>query len=299
MRQRWVRGTQEVALVTIGALLVALALNWFNIPNSIAAGGASGLATIISHWTGLSVGALSLLINLPLLVASVLVLGWASAAKTILGTTLVSFSVDAMALVVAPLTRDPLLAAISGGLLIGVGIGLSFRGGGSTGGTDVAAQLLQHRSRKGGVGTYLLMADGAVLVLAGIAFSPELALYGLVSLLITSVVIDVVLEGMPYARQALIVTKPDRAEAIAQAIFSRLGRGVTRVEGRGMYTQAERALLLVVVARGELTGLIDLVSEVDLSAFVIISDIRSVMGEGFEAPRRPLGANHPEPQPPG
>lgn len=294
--RHWLRLVEDTLLIAAGALLVALSLNWFLVPNKIAAGGVSGLATIIHHWTGLPVGAVSLGLNLPLLILAVWILGWMPAAKTIVGAALVSVFVDTSALVVMPLTRDSLLAAVSGGLLIGVGIGLSVYGGGSTGGTDVAAQLLQHRSRSRGFGTYLLVADGAVLVLAGIAFTPELALYGLISLLATTMVIDVVLEGIPYARQALIVTGPERSRAIADAVFARLGRGVTALEGRGMYTETGRSILLVVVARGELRGLIDLVSEVDSEAFVIVSDIRSVMGEGFQAPPRPLGARRRQPQ---
>lgn len=283
------RGAQlleDIFLIVIGALLTALALDWFLVPNRIAAGGVSGLATIIYHWVKWPVGGVSLLFNLPLLVLAVIILGWQSAAKTVVGAFLVSVFTDLLAVWTTPLTHDPLLAAVSGGLLAGVGIGLTFRGGGSTGGTDVAAQLLQRRSRRQGIGTYLLIADGFVLLLAGIAFSPELALYALVALIASSVVIDMVMEGLPYARQALIVTEPAKAPIISQAVFERLERGVTALSGKGMYTQAERCMLLVVVVRGELRTLTDLVTEADPSAFVIISDIRNVMGEGFEQPRR-------------
>jgi uncharacterized membrane-anchored protein YitT (DUF2179 family) len=286
MLRRWVQAAKDLFLIVIGALLTALALDWFLVPNRIAAGGVSGLATIIYHWTGLPVGALSLAFNLPLLILAVVVLGWQSAVKTVIGAVLVSVFTDALVLLVQPLTHDPLLAAVSGGLLAGVGLGLCFRSGGSTGGTDIAAQLLQRRSRRQGVGAYLLIADGFVLLLAGIAFTPELALYALVALLASSVVIDVVLEGLPYARQALIVTEPEQARQISEEVFKRLGRGVTALSGQGMYTQAERCILLVVVVRGELRTLTDLVADIDPDAFVVISDVRSVLGEGFEESER-------------
>ncbi|HHT28125.1 MAG TPA: YitT family protein [Firmicutes bacterium] len=277
---------EDVLMITVAALLTALALNWFLIPNRIAAGGVSGLATIIYHWTGISVGILSLAINLPLLVLAIAILGWSVAAKTVMGTVLLSLFLELSMPFVQPLTYDPLLAAVAGGLLAGVGLGLAFRGGGSTGGTDIAAQLLQHRSRRQGIGTYLLLADGFVLVMAGIAFSPELALYALVALIATSVVIDMVLEGLPYARQALIIISPEKATEVSQAIFKHLERGVTALPSKGMYTQTDRCTLLVVVVRGELRLLTDLVARVDPTAFVIISDIRTVYGEGFDQPRR-------------
>lgn len=296
--RRLARVLQDVFFIVFGALLVALALDWFLVPNRIAAGGVSGLATIVFHWVGLPVGAVSMALNVPLLVLAVIMLGWRMAIKTVLGASLVSLFIDTLAPLVHPLTRDPLLAAISGGLLSGVGMGLCFRSGGSTGGTDVAASLLQHRSGRQGFGTYLLMADGVVLLLAALAFSPELALYGLMSLIAASFVIDVVLEGIPYARQALVVTESAKASAVSEAVFVRLGRGVTALAGKGMYTQEGRCLLLVVVSRGELRQLTDLVAEVDPHSFVIISDVRSVLGEGFEVLARPASrqsrASEPE-----
>jgi uncharacterized membrane-anchored protein YitT (DUF2179 family) len=279
--RRLARALQDVFLIAFGSLLVALALNWFLVPNRIAAGGVSGLATIAHHWMGWPVGLVSITLNVPLLVLALIILGRSMALKTILGASLVSLFVDLSAPVLVPLTRDPLLAAISGGLLSGAGMGLCFRSGGSTGGTDVAASLLQHRARRQGVGAYLLIADGIVLVFAALAFSPELALYALMSLVAASFVIDVVLEGIPYARQALIITDRDRADTLSAAIFAQLDRGVTSLEGKGMYTQQERSVLLTVVSRGELRQLTDLITETDPEAFVIISDVRSVYGEGF------------------
>ena len=281
MLRRLVRVLRDVFLIALGASLVALSLIWFLAPNRIAAGGVSGLATIAHHWMGWPVGLVSIILNVPLLVLALIILGRGMAIKTILGASLVSLFVDLSAPVLVPLTRDPLLAAISGGLLSGVGMGLCFRSGGSTGGTDVAASLLQHRTRRQGVGTYLLIADGVVLLFAALAFSPELALYGLMSLVAASFVIDVVLEGIPYARQALIITDKDKAVALSSAIFTQLDRGVTALQGKGMYTQQERAVLLTVVSRGELRQLTDLIAETDPDAFVIVSDVRSVYGEGF------------------
>lgn len=284
--RRWLRVIEDIILIALGALSVALALDWFLVPSRIAAGGVSGLATIVYHWTGYPVGALSLVLNLPLLILAILILGWQTALRTVLGAVLVSIFTDSLAPIVRPLTQDALLAAISGGLLSGVGIGLSFRAGGSTGGTDVAAQLLQHRSRRQGFGAHLLMTDGIILLLAAVSFSPELALYGLVALIASGVVIDMVLEGLPYARQAVIVTSREKAETISQSVFSNLERGVTALRAQGMYTAMDRVLLLVVVARGELRYLTDLVHDADPHSFVIISDVRTVLGEGFDQPRR-------------
>lgn len=283
--KRWLHTATDLLIIIIGAQLTALSMNWFLVPNRIAAGGVSGLATIIHHWLGWPVGATTIVLNLPLLIGALFVLGWSRTAKTLLGAALYSLFIDLLAPFVHPLTYDPLLAAMCGGLLGGVGMGLCFRGGGSTGGTDVAALLLERYSRRHSVANLVLLSDGVILLLAAFAFTPELALYALMSLIVGTMVINSVLEGLPYARQVLIVTKPGNASLISDAIMQELGRGVTALTGKGMYTDSERCVLLVAVVRGELHSLISLVAASDPEAFVMISDVRRVLGEGFDQVR--------------
>jgi len=266
-------------LVTLGSLLTALGLDMFLIPNRIAAGGISGLATLAFHVVGLPVGLTMLAINIPLFLGSLRLLGARFGMKTLYGFLTLSFFVDVLDPVITSPTNDPLLAAVYGGVIVGVGLGVVFRAGGTTGGTDLAAQLLLEYFPTSS-GQALLFFDGLVIVLAAFVFSTELALYALISVFISSRVIDVVQEGVGYGRAALIIS--DHGEEIAQAILNRLDRGATFLEGTGAYSGKKKKILLTVVNRSEITRLKVLVSEIDHSAFVIVANANEVLGEGFK-----------------
>jgi uncharacterized membrane-anchored protein YitT (DUF2179 family) len=274
------RDLLDYAGIFAGVAITALALDWFLIPNMIAAGGASGLATVIHHLTKLPVGLLMVLINIPLFLASVRTFGRHFGAKTVFGTALLSILIDLVAIVLPePLTQDPLLASLYGGVLTGVGIGLTFRFNGTTGGTDIAARLLKKYTSLS-VGRALLFIDMAIIILAGLVFrQPDLSLYALITVFVTSKAIDLILEGEDYARAAFIITK-DPAD-IVQNIFAVLGRGVTTIEGRGAYTGTDRQVLLCVVSRAEQSRLREIVEATDPKAFVIITSASEVLGEGF------------------
>lgn len=266
--------------VLVGAVLTALALDLFLVPNRIAAGGVSGIATVVYHLFKFGVGATMLVINVPLFLLSLKMLGTQFLARTLFGLVALSFATDLLTFL-PPLTRDPLLASLYGGALSGLGIGITLKWGGSTGGTDLAAMLL-HRALKTSVGQALLFIDFLIIVVAGVVFhSAELALYATIALFVTSYGIDLVQEGMSYAKTAYIIS--ERVEEIAQAVMSQMGRGATALRGRGAYTGAERSVLFVIVARGELAQLKELVRNIDSSAFVVISDAHEVLGEGFKA----------------
>lgn len=274
------RDLLDYAGIFAGVAITALALDWFLIPNLIAAGGASGLATVIHHLTNLPVGLLMVLINIPLFLASVRAFGSHFGAKTIFGTAALSILIDLFAGVLpGPLTRDPLLASLYGGVLSGIGIGLTFRFNGTTGGTDIAARLLK-KFFSLSIGRALLFIDMAVIILAGLVFrQPDLALYALITVFVSSKAIDLILEGEDYARAAFIITK--EADDVVQNIFAVLGRGVTTIEGRGAYTGTDRQVLLCVVSRAEQSRLREIVESTDPKAFVIITSAREVLGEGF------------------
>lgn len=287
---KWMRRhpALDYAVVLLGSLLVALSLNWFLVPNRIAAGGVSGFATVIHHLFGLPVGAVMLSLNVPLFVWSLLVLGSRFGVKTLLGAVATSIFADLTAGVVDPLTQDPFLAAIYGGILSGVGIGITFRAGGSTGGTDIAAQLLHHYLRRG-LGRMLLAADGLVILFAGLAFNAELALYAFLAVFVSSRVIDVIQEGGTYAKAAFIVS--ERYREIAREVLYGMERGVTELKGQGMFTGASRPVLFVIVTRPEIARLRQIVAAIDPRAFMVVTDVSEVLGEGFgslgEVPDRP------------
>lgn len=264
--------------ITAGCGLTGLGLVLFLVPNKIAAGGVSGLATVLHYVLGVPVGLTMLVLNIPLFMAGLKFLGFQFGLKTLYGTLVLSLFTDALSLVLRPPTFDPLLASIYGGMLTGVGLGVVFRFGGSTGGTDLAA-LLFRRFLPVSAGVGLLVADALVITLAGMVFNMELALYALLALFLTSRAIDAVQEGGGFAKAALIIS--DHSEEIARSILTELDRGATGIQGRGLYTKRERELLLVVVQRSEVSRLKNLVASIDPRAFVIVSNVHEVLGEGF------------------
>lgn len=265
--------------IALGAMVAGLGLVLFLIPNKIAAGGVSGLATVIYHLTGWPTGLTMLALNVPLFLLAVREMGIYFVLRTFYGAFAYSAAVDLLSLVVKPFTSDPLLSAVYGGLLVGLGLAIVIRAEGSTGGTDLAARLM-HRYTRLTIGQSLMIIDTAVIVIAGLVFNLELALYGLLSLFITTKIIDGIQEGFSYAKAALIISQ--HSDIIAQRIIKELDRGATGLAGRGLYTGQARETILCVVHRDEITKLKRLVAETDPKAFVVLTDVREVLGEGFK-----------------
>lgn len=264
--------------VLLGVVITAFAVSFFLIPAKIAAGGVSGLATVVFHLTNFPVGVTMLVLNLILFVISWRVLGPVFGAKTLFGTVTLSIFVDFFSQFAVPITGDLLLTSIYGGVISGIGLGIAFRAGGSTGGTDLAAQLIA-KFLPTTVGQALLFVDGFVIILAGLAFGLELALYALIAVFITTKAIDVVVEGQSYAKAVLIIS--NQSEAVGKAIMDRLERGVTSLHGQGLYTKENKDVLLVIVSLVEIAEVKEIVREFDERAFVIISNVHEVLGEGF------------------
>lgn len=272
--------------MTAGILLTAWSLDAFLIPNRIAAGGVSGLATVIYYWAkanmgfAVTVGIQMLVMNGLLLVAAWKHQGLHYLAKTVYGAVGLSIAIDLMAPVTPHLAGDDLLlAALYGGALTGLGMGLVFKAGGNTGGTDIVAQMLSRRFPFG-VGQIMLVVDAGVTALAALQFGPKLALYGAVAIFVATSAIDLVLEGISVEKAVWIIS--DRSDLIGQVINEDLGRGATRLEATGVYTGEKRGTLLVVLSRNELDNLKALVGAIDPTAMVIISNVHEAIGEGFK-----------------
>ena len=266
----------------VGSAILALALDWFTVPNRIAAGGVSGLATITHYIFGWPVGITMLAVNVPLFAASFGIVGRRFGFRSLVGAVVSSVLVDVFAPFTRPLTFDPLLASLYGGVLTGLGVGMTFYFGGSTGGTDLAARLLHHFTHIG-LGRSFLIVDAAVIAWAAVAFNAELGMYALLSLFVASKTIDFLQEGTPLAKGAFIIS--DHADKIGQRVLTELDRGATTLRGRGLYTGKERDVLMVIVGRPQLRQLRLIVQSVDPKAFMVITDVADVLGEGFE-PRR-------------
>ncbi|MGB9804906.1 YitT family protein [Desulfofundulus sp.] len=266
--------------VTLGVVLTALGLDLFLVPNKIAAGGVSGLATVIHYLTGAPVGMTMLALNVPLFAMGIYRLGLKFGFRSLYGTISLSMAVDAMAPYLPVPTHDPLLASIFGGVLTGLGLGVVFRYRGTTGGTDLAAAILRTYTGAN-VGQLLFLVDGMVVLFGGITFkSWELGMYALITIFVTAWLIDLVQEGISYTKAFFIISQ--KVDEIAAAVLKELNRGATALKGRGMYTGRERDVLLVVVNRSEVTRLKELIYKVDRGAFVILADVHEVLGEGFK-----------------
>ena len=285
------RRVRDYGLMSIGLVMTAFSLDAFLIPNRIAAGGVSGLATVVFYWSKahfgllLPVGIQMLVMNAVLLAVAWRYRGVGYLAKTIFGAVALSVLVDVFAPFAPHLAGDDLLlAALYGGAVSGIGMGLVFKAGGNTGGTDIVAQLLSRRFPFG-VGQIMLVVDAGVTTLAALEFGPKLALYGAVAIFVATATIDLVLEGVSVEKAVWIIS--DHADRIGDAINSELGRGATRLEATGVYTGEKRGTLMVVLARNELDDLKAVVAAIDPTAMVIISNVHEAIGEGFKAMERP------------
>jgi len=280
------RRFRDFGFMTIGIALTAYALVAFLIPNKIAAGGVSGLSTVIYYWAKANLG-LSLPVGIQMLVMNVVLIlvafkfrGMHYVAKTLYGAIGLSVLVDVFARFTPALAGDDLLlAALYGGSLAGIGMGLVFKAGGNTGGTDIIAQLLSRRVPLG-VGQLMLVIDATVTLLAALEFGPRLAMYGVVAIFLTSSAIDLVLEGVSVEKAVWIIS--DSAGRIGEAINQEMGRGATRIEATGVYSGEKRGTLFVVLSRNEIDDLKAVVAAIDPRALVIISNVHEAIGEGFK-----------------
>ncbi|MFC5700835.1 YitT family protein [Cohnella faecalis] len=276
-----VRRFASIVSLLLGSFLIAASFNLFLVPNSIASGGVSGISIIVNSVTDVPPAYIQWALNIPVFIAGIFILGRSFGVKTAIGSIVLPLFVLLTAHWTPP-THNPLLAAIYGGLGVGLGLGLVFRGQGSTGGLDTVAQMIR---RWTGIrlGLAVALLDGLVIFTAGLLISPEKALYALIGLFVTSKTIDIVQVGLNTSKAAFIVSsEPERVSA---AILHDLDRGLTKLQGQGGYTGQSRPVLLVVVGQSEVAKLKALVREVDPDAFVIISDTTEVLGEGFHDPR--------------
>jgi uncharacterized membrane-anchored protein YitT (DUF2179 family) len=272
------QATWNLIQLLIGTAIIAISFNMFLVPNGIASGGVSGVSILVQQVFDVAPALTQWALNIPLFLAGVWLLGRRFAAKTALGSVLLPLFVLLTAHMASP-THNPLLAAIYGGIGVGLGLGLVFRGGGSTGGLGLAAQILHKYT---GLPLSLAVAcfDGIVIAASGFIVSPEVALYALIGLFVTSKTIDFVQNGLQLSKVAFIIS--ERSEEVAEAILYDLDRGLTRLDGHGGYTGAGRTVLMVVVGQNEVSKLKQLVRSIDAGAFVIISNTAEVLGQGFK-----------------
>ena len=264
--------------VLVGASIIAVSFNVLLLPNEIASGGVSGISTILHGLFGWEPAYVQWSLNIPLFIAGIIFLGYQYGIKTLIGTIFVPFVVF-LTKDLEPWTLNPMLAALFGGIGIGLGIGIVFRGNASTGGTDLAAQII---SKYTGIslGKSVALIDGLIVITASIVFDIEKGLFALIGLFLTSKTIDLVQVGWSRSKMVLIITNEE--EKVKRAILEQIDRGLTKLKAYGGYTDQERNTIMVVVDQSEFTGLKQAVRNIDPNAFVIVVDASEVLGQGFK-----------------
>ncbi|APH06916.1 hypothetical protein A9C19_01870 [Bacillus weihaiensis] len=268
----------EYIYIIVGSAFVAIGFNLFLLPNRIASGGVSGISTILDATFGFEPAYVQWAFNIPLFIAGVIFLGKQFGIKTLIGTIFVPFVVY-LTREWEPATMDPLLGSLFGGICIGLGLGIVFRGKASTGGTDLAAQII-HKYTGLSLGTCVVLIDGLIVVTAAFVFDLEGGLYALIGLYVTSKTIDIVQIGWGRSKMTLIIT--GKQDEVQDAILNQIDRGVTRLAAHGGFTNNERPVLLCVVDQTEFTKLKQVVRSIDPKAFVTVTDASEVLGEGFK-----------------
>ena len=271
---------KSYVVITLGSILYALAYNIFYAPNLVAMGGLTGLGQVLNALIPvLPVGTTVFVMNVPLFFLGWKFIGGHLLVSSLYAMTFSSFAIDVMDMIYQFPPMDTMLAAIFGGALLGAGIGLVFSKGATTGGTDLIARLLKLKFAWLPMGTLVLIPDFIVIVLAAIAFGKvESALYGLVSLFITSKVMDMVLYGLDSSKVAYIIS--DSCKEITDAVIA-MDRGATILHGEGAYSGDEKKVLMVAFKQKEIVPLKEKVNEIDPHAFLIVCDAHDVLGEGF------------------
>jgi len=266
---------KDYLLLTTGALILAVNINIFLAPANIAPGGVAGIALIVNHLTGWPIGTTMLVLNVPMLFLGFRYLGrFLFLTRTLYVVLLYNLGVDLIApWLPAGITDDLLLNTLYSAVLGGVGSGLIYRGRGTSAGTGVLGRVLQLKTGMP-LSQLYIMTDGAVIIVMGLVFGWDRALYSLLALFIWGVAIDYTLEGPSVVRTAFIVT--DRSKIVAEALLTRMGIGVTAWAGRGMFTETEHMVLFCTLSRPDVNTLTNVVTDVDPHAFVVI-------GQGHQA----------------
>ena len=272
----------EAIGLIIGCLSLSIGINMFLTPHTIAPGGLSGLSVVVSKLTGLSVSTVMIIMCIPLVICSVKILGKKDSIKTLIGTVTLSLMIKlTSSLSTISATEDPLLAAISGAIFLGAGIGIVFSVDGSTGGTDLIALMINRIFPSIPLSKCLTFIDGMVVLSAGIANrNIETGLYSAIALFVVIKMVDVIISGVDHSKAFMIIT--DEEEKLREAIFNDIKRGVTVLDARGGYTNRDKNILLVVVQKKQEVHLKKLIKRVDSKAFIIVSDVNEVLGEGFK-----------------
>ena len=275
------RMVRDYAWITLGAVLYSLSFDWFYVPNQIGFGGLTALGMILNHLSpAIPIGTVVLVLNIPIFILGWKFLGGHTLVSSLFAMAATSVLVDLISAVYTFPPMDPMLAAIFGGVSLGLSLGIIFSKGATTGGTDLIARLLKLPFAWLPMGKLLLVVDLSMLLAVSVAFrSMESAMYGIIALYISTMVMDMVLYGLDQSKVAYIVTSNPRP--LAAEIDKQLDRGTTFLHGEGSFTGQDRLVLMCAFKQRQIVPLKALVHEMDPEAFIIVCNAHEVLGQGF------------------
>lgn len=270
----------DIICIIVGGIIWSVGINVFHVPNDIAPGGYSGLATVLHSLFNLPVGAMIAIMNIPTFIISIKKYGKDFIIKTLLSIIFTSAIIDITALFLPTFTEDMLLASIAGAAISGVGLGLIYQRDITTGGTSLLGKLIHDKFPAISFAQMILILDAIVVIIAAIAYRDwKNALYAAVAIVITEIILDIMIAGIHTGKLVYIISKEN--EAISQKIMTEMDRGMTALKGKGCYTKTDKEVLMVVVRKLELPHVKKIIREIDKDAFVIIGDVSEIHGEGF------------------
>lgn len=268
----------DYLLMTIGTCFMAVAISSIYDPITMVTGGFTGIAIIVKAFLDVPLWLTNILLNVPVFLLGIKIKGFKFLARTLFSTIALS-----VWLYVLPqfniMMDDYILASIFGGVIGGVGIGLVFLARATTGGTDMVAAFIQHYYKHYSIAQIMQVIDATVVIAGAYVFGLSKALYAIISIFVVSQVSDGIIEGLNFSKLAYIIT--DKQDEVANAIMTTIDRGATGINATGMYSSSEKKLLLCVVSKKEMVQVKEIVTKIDHGAFVIVSDVREVLGEGF------------------
>lgn len=262
--------------IILGVTLMAIGLNSFLEPCSLVIGGATGIAVIFQSIWGIPMSLTNLIINIPLLIIAFKIIGFSFVKDTLYATLLLSLALEATR-IIPQVNTDVVLAAIFGGILTGAGLGLVFRAGATTGGSDLAARLIHKYYSSYSVSRIMLVLDIAIIIGGAFVLGLTPAMYAVVTVYVVTKIIDVVLGGVDYAKAVFIIS--EKSEIIGRQIITVIKRGATYIKCKGIYTDREKGLVLVVVSARQIAKLKALAEGIDPGAFIIVNDVREIRGD--------------------
>ena len=271
---------KNLTLMLIGSLVYAAGFQYILLPNSMPSGGVGGIAMIINKFTDFPIGTLIIILNIPLFIIAWKKLGFRFMLSSLLGMVLSSVCIDVLAVFPHVITREPLLTCVFGGVIIGGGLGLIYRAGATTGGSDIIAKLIRVRYPFLNFGTAMLILDIIIISLYAVIFDKmESAMYALITMFLSSKIIDLVLYGADVAKLCIIIS--DHGDAVRDFIFESLDRGVTFLHGSGGFSEKEKKIVMCAIRPQQIVELRSSIKAIAPDAFIIITDSREVFGDGF------------------